>query len=100
MSQLVSDRAQVETRKSVLESIRAFYIHNWNSETYQQHQNPAEQRYQTVKHMTNTPLDRSGPPAYTWLIAITYVRFIINHTYCNAINTVTIHQLTRSTGDI
>ena len=100
MSQLVSDCAQVETSKRVLELIRALCISNWSSEPHQQHQNPAERRYQTVKRMTNTLLDRSGSPASTWLLAITYVCFILNHTFCNSINSVPIQQLTGSTGDI
>ena len=81
MTQLVSDSAKVETSKRVLELIRALCISNWNSEPHQQQQNPAERRYQTVKRMTNTLLDRSGSPASTWLLAITYVCFILNHTY-------------------
>ena len=50
--------------------------------------------------MTNTLLDRSGSPASTWLLAITYVCFILNHTFCNSINSVPIQQLTGSTGGI
>ena len=100
MSQPVSDCAQVETSKRVLELIRALCISNWRSEPHQQHQNPAERRYQTVKRMINTLLDRSGSPASTWLLAITYVCFILNHTFCNSINSVPIQQLTGSTGDI
>ena len=100
MTQLVSDSAKVEISKRILELIRAVCISNWNSEPHHQQQNPAKRRYQIIKRMTNTLLDRSGSPASTWLLAITYVCFILNHTYCNAIISVPIQQFTGSTGDI
>ena len=100
MFQLVVNCAQVERSKYVLELIRALYISNWNSEPHRQHQNPAERRYQTVKRMTHTLLDISGSPASTWLLAIIYVCFILNHTYYNAISLIHIQQLIGSTGDI
>ena len=58
MSKLVSDCAQVELSKCVLDVLRALCIFNWQSEPHQQHQNPAEWRFETVKRMTNTILDR------------------------------------------
>ena len=70
MSQLLSDSAQVEVSKRVLDILRALCIGDWQSEPYQQQQNPAERRYQNVKRMTNTLLYRSGSPAYTWLLAM------------------------------
>eukprot|EP00980_Cylindrotheca_fusiformis_P004536 scaffold963_cov114-Cylindrotheca_fusiformis.AAC.2 len=49
MSRLLSDRAQVEISNRVIGFLRALGIGNWQSEPYQQHQNPAERRYQTLK---------------------------------------------------
>ena len=65
MSRLLSDRAQVEISSRVVGILRALHIGQWQSEPHQQHQNPCERRYQTLKTMTNTLLDRSGSPAST-----------------------------------
>ena len=100
MSKLVSDCAQVELSNRVLDVLRALCISNWQSEPHQQHQNPAERRFQTVKRMTNTILDRSGSPASTWLLAMMYICFVLNHTYCSSIKAVPIQKLTGSTPDI
>ena len=67
MSKLISDCAQVEMSKRVLDILRALCISSWQSEPHQQHQNPAERRFQTVKRMSNTPLDTSGSPPTIWL---------------------------------
>ena len=100
MSKLISDCAQVELSKRVMDVLRALCISNWQSEPHQQHQNPAERRFQTVKRMTNTILDRSGSPASTWLLAMTYICFVLNYTYCSSINAIPIQKLTGSTPDI
>ena len=81
MSRLLSDRAQVEISARVLGVLRALQIGQWQSEPHQQHQNPCERRYQTLKRMTNTLLDRSGSPAYTWLLCLMYVSVLLNLTY-------------------
>ena len=78
MDKLISDRAQVEISNEVLDILRNLFIADWQSKPYNQHQNPAERRYQDVKRATNVLLDRTGAPAYTWLEAITYVCFILN----------------------
>ena len=78
MDKLISDRAQVEISNKVLDILRNLFIADWQSKPYNQHQNPAERRYQDVKRATNVLLDRTGAPAYTWLEAITYVCFILN----------------------
>ena len=100
MSKLISDCAQVELSKRVLDVIRSLCISSWQSEPHQQHQNPAERRFQTVKKMTNTLLDRSGSPASTWLLAMTYVCFLLNHLCCASIKGIPAQYLTGSTPDI
>jgi hypothetical protein len=66
-----------------------------------QHQNPAEWRYQTVKAITNTILDRTGSPAYLWLLCLMYVCFLLNNTSSKALSgAVPIQVLTGSTNDI
>jgi transposase InsO family protein len=48
-TKLISDSACVETSKEVRSILRTYGISSWQSEPHQQHQNPAEWRYQTVK---------------------------------------------------
>jgi hypothetical protein len=100
MNKLLSDRAQVEISQRVQNLLRALIIPSWQSEPHQQHQNPAERRWQTVKTMTNTLLDRSGSPAYTWLLCLFYVCFLLNHAFNATINGVPLQKLNGSTPDI
>jgi hypothetical protein len=79
---------------------RAFCINNWQSEPHQQHQNPAERRYQTIKNWTNRILDRTGAPAHTWLLALQHVCFLLNHMYNNKLNVVPLTFLQGITVDI
>jgi hypothetical protein len=78
MSRLLSDRAQVEISTRVIGILRALHVGQWQSEPHQQHQNPCERRCQTLKTMTNTLLDRSGPPACTWLLCLAHVAVLLN----------------------
>ena len=100
MKLLISDSAQSEISKRILDVLRTLCIPSWQSEPYQQHQNPCERRYQDVKRMTNTLLDRTGSLASMWLLAMTYVCFLLNHTYNGSIRTVPITVATGSTPDI
>jgi hypothetical protein len=45
-TKLISDRAQVEISAKVKDILHALCICDWQSEPHQQHQNPAERRYQ------------------------------------------------------
>jgi hypothetical protein len=66
-----------------------------------QHQNFAERRWQDVKRITNTILDRSGSPENTWLLAEQYVCFILNHLATPSLShKVPLQLLTGSTVDI
>ena len=76
MDRLISDRAQVEVSNKVLDLLRNYVIGDWQSKPHFQHQNPAERRYQDVKRITNTLLDRTGAPSETWLLATLYVVFV------------------------
>ena len=80
MSRLLSDRAQVEINARVVGILRALHTGQWQSEP-QQHQSPCERCYQTLKRMTNTLLDRSGSPGYTWLLCLMYIAVLLNSTY-------------------
>jgi len=99
-NKLISDRAQVEISERVQDILRTLFIGSWQSEPHQQHQNPAERRFQTVKTTANTILDHTGAPASTWLLCLLYVCFLLNHTYCASINCVPLQRATGSTVDI
>ncbi len=100
MSRLLSDRAQVEISNRVRGVLRALHIGQWQSEPHQQHQNPCERRYQTLKTMTNTMLDRSGSPANTWLLCLMYVAIILNLSYNWTLGGVPLQRAEGSTPDI
>jgi hypothetical protein len=100
MVRLLSDRAQVEISSRVVSILRALSIGQWQSEPHQQHQNPCERRYQTVKTTTNTLLDRSGSPAYTWLLCLMYVTILLNLTYNWTIGGIPLQIAEGTTQDI
>ena len=53
-----------------------------------------------MKRQTNALLDRIGAPPHTWLLVMTYVCFVLNHT-CNAsIDNIPINVATGSACDI
>ena len=99
-TQLISDRAQTEIGKKVKDILRALFISSWQSEPHQQQQNPAERRIQTVKTMLNRIMDRTGAPAFTWLLCLLYVCFLLNHTYDATIRNVPLTALTGDTVDV
>jgi hypothetical protein len=61
-TKLISDSAKVEISNKVKDTLCALCISDWQSEAYQQQQNPAEHRYQTIKSITNTIPDCTGSP--------------------------------------
>ena len=62
--------------------------------------NRTERRFQTVKGMTNTIIDRSGSSVSTWLLAMMYICFVLNHSYCSSIKDIPIQKLSGSTPNI
>jgi transposase InsO family protein len=97
---LISDRAQVEISKKVKDILRHLYIKDWQSEPGEQHQNACERRYQTIKRLTNTILDRTGSPAFLWLLCLMYVCFLLNNVAAPSHGAVPIQTLNGSTNDI
>ena len=99
-TKLISDRAQVEISNKVLNILRSLFVKSWQSEPHQQQQNPVERRWQTVKNATNRVMDRVGAPACTWLLALLYVCFLLNHMYDTTIRNVPLTALSGVTVDI
>ena len=79
MDKLISDRAQTEIGKKVLDILRNLAIDDWQSEPYHEHQNKAERRYQLIKRTVNNVLDKTGAPESTWFLALKYVCYVLNH---------------------
>src|SRR5687768_12834278 len=101
MAKLISDSAQVEISNKVQDILRNLMISNWQSEPHQQHQNPAEQRYQVVKRLTNNLLDHSGAPGSLWFLAMSHVCLLLNHTVNESIGySIPLSLLTGVTQDI
>jgi len=98
---LLSDYAAVETSARVKDILCSLHIGDWQSKAFMQHQNFTERHWQDVKRITNTILDRSGSPENTWLLAVQYVCFILNHLATPSLShKVPLQLLTGSTIDI
>jgi hypothetical protein len=69
---LISDRAQVIISNKIIDILRTLCIKSWQSEPYQQQQNPAERYYQTLKTAANRIMDHTGAPPKTWLLCLHY----------------------------
>ena len=76
---LISDSPKNEISNKVQDILRAYNISDWQSEPHHQNQNPAEWRQRTIKAWTNTIMNRTGAPAYCWLLTLKYVCYILNH---------------------
>ena len=79
MDKLIGDSTKSEISHKVQDILRAYNISDWQSEPHHQNQNPAEWRYRTIKAWTNTNMNRTGAPAYYWLLTLQYVCYILNH---------------------
>jgi hypothetical protein len=99
-TKLISDRAQVEISERVKQVLQPLHISTWQSELHQQHQNPAKHQNQNIKQLCNTILDRSGALAYTWLLCLMYVCFLLNNTWCEAVDDIPIRMSMGCTNDM
>ena len=85
MGKLISDYAQGEIFNKVKDTLRMYHGSSWHFEPYHQNQNPSEWRYRVIEAWTNTPLNRSGAPAYCWLLCMSYVCYLLNHISCESL---------------
>ena len=79
MDTLVCDSASIETSVRVKDTLRMLCVCDWQSEPAHQNQNPAERCHTTIKSSVNLTLNRTGAPAYAWLLCLLYVCFCLNH---------------------
>ena len=101
MNRLLVDSATVECSEKVLDFLRQLVIQIWQLEPKQQHQNPAEQRWQTVKQVTNRLLAYTGADSDCWLLGMQYVSFVFNHCATQSLNfQVPLQALTGQVSDI
>ena len=100
MDKLILDSSHSDMSNRVKDALHELFIDDFQYEIHYQHQNLDERRYQTVKSQTKTLLDRIGAPSHTWLLAMTYVYFVLNHTYNSTIQNIPINAATGSTYDI
>ena len=77
---LISDHANLERSALVLDLLRNYVIRGWSSEAKYQHQNPAERRWQQIKHNTNWVMNFRGVDADCWFLAMQWVCDVMNHT--------------------
>jgi hypothetical protein len=88
MQGLFSDNSKVQLSKAVKDILRMYNIKDMQSEPHKQWQNPAKRCIQEIKSMTNIVMDRSGAPAYLWLLCMTYCGFILYHLACDSLGDV------------
>jgi hypothetical protein len=92
--------SQVIIGNKAQDILRTLFIPSWQSELYQEQQNPAERRYQTIKRAANRILDHTGAPDYTWLLCLEYVCFLLNQTYNDNIQGILLQHLNGHIPDI
>ena len=80
MDTIISDNAQAQISRRVEEILNLLQIKDWTSEPYNKNLNFTERVWRDEKRKTEFALDCSNAPAFTWLLALEYVCFIMNHT--------------------
>ena len=80
MDQIISDNARAEISHRVEEILNMLQIKDWTSEPHNKNLNFAERVWRDAKRKTEHTLDFSNAPAFTWLLALDCVCFIMNHT--------------------
>ena len=79
MDKFINDSTKTEVSQKVQDILRAYNISDWQSEPHHQNRYPAEWRYRSIKTWTNNIMNRTGAPAYCWLLKLQYVCYILNH---------------------
>ena len=79
MDTLISDGGKYEISKRVTDLLHSLFIKDYQSESYHQHQNKAENRFGLAKRYTNTVMNTSGCPTCCWLLCLQYICVVLNH---------------------
>eukprot|EP00955_Chlamydomonas_euryale_P021967 231985-Chlamydomonas_euryale.AAC.1 len=80
MDKLISDNAQEETSRRVVDILRSLMIKSWQSEAHFQHQNYAERVWQRIKRYTNWYMNYRDVQPNCWLLCMQWVADVMNHT--------------------
>jgi hypothetical protein len=80
MDQIISDNAKAQISRRVEEILNMLQIKDHTSEPHNKNLNFAERVWRDIKRGTETTLNFSNAPQYTWLLALEYVCFVKNHT--------------------
>ena len=101
MDTIITDGGKYEISKKVTDLLRSLFIKQYESETYHQHHNEAEQRYGAIKRYINTLMNFTGAPAHCWLLYCVFVCALLNVTASSSLDGITpIHALTGQVIDI
>ena len=98
-NRLLTDNAQAEKSQKVHDYLRTMLIGRWFSEAHKQFQNPMERGIQQLKMRVNIIMDRTGAPAYAWLLCLLYTCYLLNHSFNATINGIPFTKLKGSTTD-
>ena len=79
MDTLISDGGKYDISKGVTDFIHFLVIQDYQSESYHQDQNKAENRFGLANRYTNTVMNTSGCPACCWLLCLQYICVVLNH---------------------
>ena len=75
-TKLIADNAPMYRGWKVTKYLRNLVAPLWQCETKHENQNPAENRYQTVKRHINQTMNRSGAPPAAWFLCLVYICFL------------------------
>ena len=78
-TKLIADNLPIYRGWNITKHLRDLTISMWQYEMKYQNQNPAENRYQTIKRHTNRTMERSGAPAAAWFLCLVYICLCLNN---------------------
>ena len=79
MDTLISDGEKYDISKGVTDLLHSLFIQDYQSESYHQDQNRAENCFGPAKRYTNTVKNTSGCLACCWLLCLQYIFVVLHH---------------------
>ena len=79
MDTLTSDGGKYEISKGVTDLLHSLFIQDYQSESYHQDQNKAENCFGSAMRYTNTVMNTSGRLACCWLLFLQYICVVLHH---------------------